>query len=214
MGLRRLGAICLASCIVLGACGGDDASSNAPVPGTAGLDRVPTGPPDCSEPSRDGTAEQRLQNWRQAADALTEDPGTTVWVGFNRVLSIAEIEALPGGLLVSGVQLVFQQQQGTYVKAQQQFDPVPVGDPTVGEQAISILGSATASPSVSLPGIAPNAFDPKDPGVQRGEAPIAGLRVSGDIAAVIAAEGCLVYSLASGDAATGPEVSTAIEPAA
>jgi hypothetical protein len=216
MSLRRFAAVSLAvGTLLLGACvGEDDDSSEAPVQSTADPEPMSSGPPDCSEPARDGSAEQRQYAWQQAASELADDPDTTVWIGFNRVLSIAEVEALPGQLIASGLQLVFEQQQGTYVKAQQRFEPVPIGDPQVREQAASILGSATASPSVSLPGIAPNAFAPSDPAVQRGDAPVAGVRVSGDIAALLAADGCLVYSLASGDSPMGPDVSTAIEPPA
>ncbi len=216
MSLRRVAAVSLAGCtLLLGACGGDDdVSSEAPVQSTASPDRISSRPPDCSEPARDGSAEQRLYAWQQTASELADDPDTTVWIGFNRVLSIAEVEALPGQLIASGLQLVFEQQQGTYVKAQQRFEPVPIGDPQVRQQAASILGSAAAPPPVSLPGIDPNALAPSDPAVQRGAAPVAGVRVSGDIAALLAADGCLVYSLASGDSPTGPDVSTAIEPTA
>jgi hypothetical protein len=200
--------------LLLGGCGSDDAPSepSASEPGDSTTAGIPIEPAACAGPSRDGTEEGRQYTWELVRAALADDPATAVWLGFSHIVTVDEVGGLPGDLTASGVQLVFEQQQGTYAKAQVGFDPVSVTDPALRQAAVDLLASSVGPPAAALPGIAPNVFDPVDPDVLAGAPPIAGLRVRGDIAAVIAADECLVFSLAPGDAPTGPEISPAIEP--
>ena len=188
-----------------GACSDDGATGDT-------SPELPAAPAACAGPARTGLEEVHRYSWASAQAQLEADAGSKVWLGFSRVLSVDEVGELLQPLTVHMVQLVYEEAQGTYLKAQIAVPDVRADDPAFGQAARGLLEHAAGRPPVSLPGIEAGATDPVDPAVVAGEPPIAGLMVSGDVAGVITVEPCLIHSMAPGDIATPAPISPAIEP--
>lgn len=130
-----------------------------------------------------------------------------IWVGFSDVITVQEAEALLGSLRATGVFLAYEEKQGTYAKGY--FAPdEPGAMSSVDELAAQALDGMLGSADEGTP------FEPGDPEVRAGEPPIVGIRVEGsgnEVAEIVTADPCRVYSLALGTA-DGPELTTAVEP--
>jgi hypothetical protein len=190
--------------LLIGACASGDGPRSAPV-------GIPRAPAACAGRGRDGMGEIRTQQWDAARAALEADRTADVWVGFSRVLSVAQVAKLPGSLIARGVLLVYEQRQGTYAKVQQYLPDVSVSDPSFGRQASDVLGRSAAVPN-QLPGGAPDVFQPAEPDVAAGRPPIAGLKVTGDVAKLLHDDPCLIHSMSPGRSQQPAAIPPAIEP--
>lgn len=183
--------------------------SSAESSDATGVIEVPSEPALCAGPGRSATADVRRDQWSAAAERLTAagDESVEVWVGFSDVVTVQEANDALGDLEPTGVFLAYEEQQGTYAKGY--FAPdEPASMSTVEELAAQALDRMLGSAGERTP------FEPVDPGVRAGEAPIVGLRVEGsgnEVAEIVNADPCRVYSLAPGSA-DGPELTTAVEP--
>ena len=170
---------------------------------------VPSEPAGCSGPGRSATGDVRKEQWSAAIEQLSaaEDESVEVWVGFSDVVTVQEAEIAMGSLEPTGVFLAYEEQQGTYAKGY--FAPNEPGvTSTVEELAAQALDRMRGPAGEGTP------FEPVDPEVRAGEAPIVGVRVEGsgnEVAEMVNADPCRVYSLAPGSA-DGPELTTAVEP--
>lgn len=188
---------------ILASCSSSESSHD-----TTGTAVQPT-PAECSGPGRIATVDVREEQWRAAAEQLTaaKDEAVEVWVGFSDVVTAQEAEASLGSLEATGVFLAYEEQQGTYAKGYFAPDRSEAGSSVV-ELAAQALGRMLGSAGEGTP------FEPVDPEVRAGEAPVVGLRVEGSgngVAEMLRADPCRVYSLAPGTA-DGPELTTAVEP--
>jgi hypothetical protein len=190
---------------LVAACGDD--STDQPRSGAT----IPEVPAACAGPGRDGAEEVRAFEWQAARSQIASSTTQPVWLGFSRTLSVTDARDELGGLTAHGVLLAYEQKQGTYAKVQQRFPAAAIDDPAFEETAAQVLAMAVSPANAPRIG-SPDAFDPVDESVQAGQPPIAGLLVSGDIAQVFASDECLVHSMATKEAPTGPQVSPAIEP--
>ena len=198
--------VLLATLLLAVACSDDDDGGGA---GTAA--ELPDGPAACAGAPRDGLAEGHAFQWDAAVTALEADPAARVWLGFSRVLSVADVGKLLEPLTVHHVLLVYEENQGTYLKAQGPVPDVPADDPAVRDAARALLGEVGGRTN-PLPIGSPDALQPADPAVASGDPPIAGLVASGDIATAIDADPCLIHSMAPGDLGSPSAISPAVEP--
>lgn len=130
-----------------------------------------------------------------------------MWIGFSDVVTADEADASLGSLDATGVFLAYEEQQGTYAKGYFAPDRPDVMS-TVAVLATQALDRMLGSAGEGTP------FEPVDPGVRAGRAPVVGVRVDGsgnEVAEMVNADPCRVYSLAPGSA-DGPELTTAVEP--
>jgi hypothetical protein len=170
---------------------------------------VPAAPAACAGP-RGSLDEVRPEQWAFTARRLADDPNAEVWLAFGRTLSPKETGDAFGSLTAHGVQVIYEQRQGTYVKAQDRFPAVPVDDPAVERAARQAIGPALAMIN-PLPIGDPHGLEPADDQIGITQIPIGGLLVSGNVAAAIRENKCLVYGLTIRDG-DFPPISPAIEP--
>jgi hypothetical protein len=153
----------------------------------------------------------RLAQWRLVTNLMAVHPDAEVWIGLSRVMSVDEVGKAFGSLTAHAVLVVYEQRQGTYLKGQERITAVRIDDASFGGAADAVLQEALSPSNAPRIG-SPNAFDPVDESVVAGHAPIGGLLVSGQVGTVVAAQKCLVYSMATSDTSGMVSISPAIEP--
>jgi hypothetical protein len=202
------------SLLLAPACGGSaDVTRSAGSSSTVAPSRaIPDGPASCAGPGRQAEeGERRLAEWTYAKEHVEAAPETPVWLGFARILSADEVGDALAPIEVLGVHLVYEQRQGTYAKIVQEMAPVPADAPEVEHTARLALAQGMGQPNLLDVGGA-DAFEPVDAEVRSGQPPFAGVLVSGDVAAAIAGDPCLVYSIAIDGSGTAAPLPPAIEP--